>query len=88
MGLAQISVVLLTFHGYQVAAMAPDITSSHNSIQQEGRAGAFFLSLFFFLTSESDLSCKIPVDFTVGLSAQTDPYAHPASTLVEENGLN
>lgn len=68
--------------------MAPDITSSHDSMQQDGRAGAFFLSVFFFLTSESGLSCKTPVDFTVGLSAQTDPYAHPASTLVWEKGSN
>lgn len=64
--------------------MAPDITSSHDSTQQEGRAGAFFLSVFFFLTSESGLSCKIPVDFTVGLSAQTGPYAHPASPGIGE----
>ena len=61
--------------------MAPDITSSHDSMQQEGRAGAFFLDVFLFFTSEAGLSCKIPVDFTVGPSAQTGPYGHLTPTL-------
>lgn len=62
--------------------MAPDIISSDNNIQRERRAGAFFLNVFFFYINEAGL-CKIPVDFTVGPSAQTGSCAHQL-TLIQD----